>query len=90
MKKIIYSLILCLMLSGCFETFRKGTAGITEKEVKLDASSYKECPSFKELSDPNLLLEISLDNLAIGKQCALMQKNSVKLLKEFSNYKEPK
>lgn len=87
MKKLLIILSMCFLLSGCFETFCKNTAGISEKEVRIEQAQLQECPEFVKLIDPDKLLEVSLENLAIGRKCALMQKDSVKLLKEFANKK---
>ncbi len=90
MKRLLISLMLCFSLSGCWITF--GTpAGptITDKIVKIDPSALERCLPQKPLTDPDQLLEISLANMDIYAQCVNKQDNSIKLLKQFSNYKEP-
>ena len=87
MKKLIVILSLCFMLSGCFETFCKNTAGITEKVVHIDPRVLEECSELPKLTNPDQLLETNLLHMELYRACALKQKNSIKLLKEFANVK---
>ena len=94
--KIIPILILSIFLQGCafLDFFRKPDipAVSPQKVVKLDPDVYKTCDLLKEdlaiaTFEDSLIAYSDLATL-YGK-CANKQKDSVKLLKDFSNYKEP-
>ncbi len=95
MRKILAIGLLALSLSGCgwFTKHPDATMPPKEKVVRLDPGALTFCDSLKRIpagSTQEEITSIDLDNFGIYADCANKQKNSVKLLKEFSNYKEPK
>jgi hypothetical protein len=90
MKNLLASIFICVHLSGCVWNAKPDIPVITPKVVHIDARAYERCEPLRPLSNPDELLQISLANMEIYSQCVRKQDNSIKLLKEFANYKEPK
>jgi len=91
-KRILSSIVLCISLSGCIWA-TKHEATIPEKVVKLDPQVYQPCKSLSLLPDNASFEELAATtatNFLVYSDCKAKQDNSIILLKQFSNYKEPK
>lgn len=93
MLRALLIVLLLSNLAGCASWFKKkDTPIIVPEKVLLNPESLKECNPLVELfiaptdTDPFLaLLETHKKNAVIYADCAAKQRNSVELLKKFSN-----
>jgi hypothetical protein len=91
--KVALITLLLVILSGC-GTVQKLICEDTsppEKEVKLDPRMLEECRPLEYLPKEEVTFERVLvnvtDNAILYAECRAKQRDSVKLLKEFSNTK---
>lgn len=89
--KILVAILLSLSLSGC-SWFTKPDATVPEKVVKLDARVLEPCADLNAIPENASfedLMNTTFANFQVYSECKAKQDNSIKLLKQFSNYKEP-
>ncbi len=86
MKKLISILALALLV-GCATT-KDAIVAPPEKVIRLDPSALERCKPLLKINSGDEVLHVTLSNFAIHAECVNKQDNSIKLLKEFSNYKE--
>lgn len=86
-----YILVCLALLSGCTWGL-KPDAIITEKVVHVDARALEPCANLTTLNESasfEELMNVTFTNFQVYSECKAKQDNSIKLLKQFSNYKEP-
>lgn len=91
-KNLLAILIAAFMLSGC-PWFTKPDATVPEKVVKLDPRVLEACKPLIGIPDNASfedLMGASYTNFQLYYDCKAKQDASIVLLKQFSNYKEPK
>lgn len=88
--KFLVSILLVLSLTGC-ATAEKicREAIITNDTVQIDPRSLAECAPLKYPSNKSFeaILEVTKDNTLIYNECASKQRDSVLIIKRFSNIK---
>lgn len=86
-------LIILLFLTGCGTTkIPDAVLPPEEKIVRIDPRILELCEPLKNLPEKATfedVLLVTLSNFEIYSACSVKQSRAVKLLKEFSNYKEP-
>lgn len=84
--KVLITLILVL-LSACASPKYENVIPPPERVIHIDPRMLELCQPVLKLTT-ELNEEVFIHNLEIYADCANKQKNSVILLKEFSNYKD--
>jgi hypothetical protein len=86
-------IILIFLLVGCATTkIPDAVLPPVEKTVRIDPRIFELCDPLKNLPENASfedVLAITISNFEIYSTCSIKQSKAVKLLKEFSNYKEP-
>ncbi len=83
-------LIILLLLAGC-ATPPDAVVPPKEQTVQLDSSVYEECKPLLRLekgADHDGILKVTTDNAELFAQCARKQKDSIAIIRKFSNKKE--
>ena len=90
--KVLFVIIL-LFLTGCVTTkIPDAILPPEEKVVRIDPRIFELCDPLKNLPENASfedVLVITIANFEIYSACSVKQSRAVRLLKEFSNYKEP-
>jgi len=90
MKRAIL-ISLFIILSGC-SLFQQKPPILVDRVVRIDPRALESCSDLLKLSPQasfEELLEVSINNMGLYNDCKLKQDNSIKLIKELSNTKEP-
>jgi len=87
-------LIILLFLTGCATTTKIPDAVLPpeEKIVRIDPRVFELCEPLKNLPENATfedVLVITVANFELYSACSVKQSRAVRLLKEFSNYREP-
>ena len=88
MKKLLIALL--IVLAGCSTI--KPTAILAEKVVHIDARALEPCIDLVGVPDNASfedLMSSVVTNFQTYSECKSKQDNSIKLLKQFANIKEP-
>jgi hypothetical protein len=85
-------ILILLLLTGCATVIPDAVLPPPEKVVRIDPRILELCEPLRNLPETATfddVLTVTLANFELYVACSTKQSRAVKLLKEFSNYKEP-